>query len=72
MTATLCKAIVCKRKESFTAVIHNKLSGEFHGNVPLAMVETMNLWQSCSIQTECKKHAPDFSVMSSSLVINTT
>ena len=32
LTATLCKAIVCRRKEGFTAVIRNKLSGEFRGN----------------------------------------
>ena len=72
MTATLCKAIVCRRKEGFTAVIRNKLSGEFRGNAatrygrdnePVAIMQ-------CAI--EHKKHAPDCRVMSSGLVINTT
>ena len=72
LTATLCKAFVCSQKEGFTAVIRNKLSREFCGNgatrydrdkEPVAIMQ-------CAI--EQKKHAPDFGVMSSGLVINTT
>ena len=71
MTATLCKAIVCSRKEGFTAVMRNKLSGEFRGNAAIRYgrdKEPVAIMQ-CAI--EQKKHAPDFGVMSSGLVMNT-
>ena len=72
MTATLCKAIVCRRKEGFTAVIRNKLSGEFRGSAATRYGRDNEPVAIMQYATERKKHAPDFSVMSSSLVINTT
>ena len=72
VTATLCKAIVCRRKEGFTAVIRNKLSGEFRGNAATRYGRDNEPVAIMQYATERKKYAPDFSVMSSGLIINTT
>ena len=74
VTAALqcAKPLSARRKEGFTAVIRNMLSGEFHRNAATCYGRDNEHVAIMQYTTDRKKHTPDFSVMSSGLVINTT